>query len=242
MRYILLVHLIEKEPSGGILEIGGGIRGINMYLKERSVIGVDIVFPKNAKSNGRFCPVQGSARFLPFRDSAVPIVVCVDTLEHILPEDREEVVKELIRVGSRKVYLSFPVRETYEKWEKRFVKLLQIWRKEEPAWLKEHLEKGLPSHKDLSDFLRRENISFQVIPNENNFLHLLAMVIDYSIFSRCFSHILDVISPDAWERGKNSPRDNLIRAIFVPMKWLPRFLNFGSTVREIFVIGKHGTN
>ena len=240
IRYLPVVHLLKKEGCRKILEVGGGLRGINVYLPDKFVINVDIDFPiiKNMVEK-RFYPIKGSAKFLPFKDNSFPVVVCVDTLEHIPLEDRGSVIKELWRVGHNKVYLSFPVDETYGKWEQRLLRIYKLWKKSIPDWLLEHREKRLPKGEGVSKFLRENRMAFRIIPNENNFLHFIIMIIESSCFSKYLNYIVGIISPERWKKDKHSFKANLTRALFVHFKCFLRFLNFGSTVRKIFILVKN---
>jgi len=240
MRYIPIVYLIKKEGYKEILEVGSGINGINIYLPDNFIIGLDINFTntENIIKEG-FYPIKGSAKFLPFRNNSFPITVCIDTLEHIPLEDRESVIKELWRVTNNKVYLSFPISETYRKWEQRILKVYKLWKKNIPDWLFEHIGKGLPKEEATFKFLRKNKIAFKVIPNENNFLHFFIMIVEHTHFSKYLNYIIDIISPETWERDEHSFKVNLIRALFVHLRQLPCFLNFGSTVRKIFILTRN---
>ena len=240
IRYMPIVYFIKRETCGKILEIGSGLRWINAYLPDKIIFAVDINFSniENLKKE-RFYPIKGSAKHLPFKDNSFPIVVCVDTLEHISLEDRESVIKELCRVGSNKIYLSFPVSESYEKWEQKLLKVYKLWKKDIPDWLREHIDKGLPKEENITKFLKENKIAFKIIPNENNFIHFIIMIIDSSCFSKYLNYIIGIISPETWKKDEHSFKVNLIRSFFVHFKRLTRFFNFGSTVRKIFILTKN---
>lgn len=239
MRYVPLVHLIRKERCGRILEVGGGLNGINRYLPEKTVVDVDVIFkdPDNIR-NDRFFPIRGSAQHLPFNDNSFSVIVCSDVLEHICPEEREAVIRELWRGASGKIFLSFPVNETYGKWEQLLLRTYKLFRVETPDWLTDHISKGLPKEESVSGFLKENKMPFETVPNENNFIHFLVMIADASCLSKYFNYISDTISPETWDKGGHSRTANFIRAFFIPFRQFPRFLNFGSTVRKIFIIDK----
>lgn len=240
MRYVPLAHLVKKERCGRILEIGGGVNGINRYLSGTHVTGVDIKFNDTVGiGNDKFIPINGSAQNLKFEDNSFPIVVCSDVLEHIEQKDRESVIRELWRVASRKIYLSFPVSETYGKWEERLVRAYELFKIDRPDWLDEHLAKGLPEEASIATLLIENKMPFTVVPNENNLVHFLIMLAEASPFSKYLNFISDAISPETWDGGAHSSKENIIRAVFLPFRQLPRFLSFGSPVRKIFIITKN---
>jgi 2-polyprenyl-6-hydroxyphenyl methylase/3-demethylubiquinone-9 3-methyltransferase len=241
MRYVPLIHLIKRERCDRILEVGGGFSGVNRYLPEKVVIGVDISFNDSGNAgNGRFFPVKGMAQRLPFTDNSFPVVVCSDVLEHICTDEREAVIRELWRVSSGRIYLSFPVNETYGKWEQRLLALYKLFKIEIPDWMADHIRKGLPSEKSAAGFLKENKMSFKVIPNENNLIHFAVMLLESSILSKLITSVVGVIAPEKWVFSEHSFMANLTRGVFLPFKQLPRFLNFGGTVRKIFIITKNG--
>ena len=237
MRYLPLVSLLEKETCGRMLEVGSGIKGINRYLTEKMVIGVDVDFSGLCKADLRnFYPVKAEAIKLPFADNSIEIVVCSDTLEHVPQEDREAVIRELWRVAQKKVYPSFPVKETYGAWERRLERIYTLFKKERPSWLIDHIDKGLPEKKRISKVLRDNMMPFKTLPNENNVIHFFLMIIDEFIFP-C-NLVADVMSPKQWNFGQHSFIENLARCLLYGFRSLPLYLSFGSTVRKIFILNK----
>lgn len=239
LRYIPIARLVKNTGCKVTLEVGGGVKGINNYLSGIKVIGVDIQFQGQALPvAGKFIPVRGDARSLPFEDGAFKAVVCVDMLEHIASEDRRAVISELLRVSREKVILAFPDEEAYGRWEKRIMAMYRAMKKPLPDWLTDHMRHGLPRTEIIEKVLSDMGVSFIAISNENNLVHFVAMALDASPCSNFFKYIVDVMAPDHWEFGKRSIGQNMARIIFFPMRQLPGILNFGSTVRKIYVMSK----
>ena len=241
MRYVPLSGLVKKEKCGRILEVGGGAKGISAYLPDTEVVCIDPSFAAlPAEENKKVTRIKGSVLNLPFEDDSFPVIVCSDVLEHIEAGDRERAILELWRVGSGKIFLSFPVKETYGKWERRLLKFYKLRGKESPGWLAEHLEMGLPEEKIVTEFLKESRIPFEVVPNENNFIHFAVMILDSSFLSGHLNYLSEIVSPDAWDRHNHPFKANLLRTLFLPFRQLPMFMNFGSTVRKIFILNKTG--
>jgi 2-polyprenyl-6-hydroxyphenyl methylase/3-demethylubiquinone-9 3-methyltransferase len=239
MRYLPLASLVGREGSARILEVGGGLNGLNKYLPEETIIAVDISFKDiDSISTEKFFPIRGSALHLPFDDNSFSVVVCSDALEHIPNDDRCAVITELCRVSSGKVFLSFPVAETYGKWEQLLLKAYGLLEIKTPEWLKDHVAKGLPEEAAVIRFLKKNRMRFEVIPNENNLIHFFIMIADASRFSRYLNYVSDIVSPATWDKKKHSCKANLLRSMLVPLRKLPGVLSFGSTVRKIFIIDK----
>jgi len=83
---------------------------------------------------------------LPFEDKQFDLVTCLDAMEHYLPEQTEEIMKELCRVSKKYIYLAISNLpsvhkgnnlhiniKTYEKWEEylsQFGNVEWIYRKD----------------------------------------------------------------------------------------------------------------
>lgn len=81
-----------------ILDVGCGSKGgVTSYVDVRTV-GVDVSFNvERVARHPRVTPVIGSGLALPVADGACDAVVCMDTLEHLAPEERVQLAGELFR-------------------------------------------------------------------------------------------------------------------------------------------------
>jgi hypothetical protein len=98
--------------------------------------------------------MRGSAVHLPVRDQAFDVSVSLDVLEHIQPDDRLNVLQEMIRVSRMGLILTFPTRDPLvESAEKQVCDLYtQLYRKEHP-WLAEHAQYPLPDAEEITQYL-----------------------------------------------------------------------------------------
>ena len=82
-----------------ILDVGCGSKGgVTSYVPVRTV-GVDLSFNETRiRRHPAVTPVVGSALRLPVADGAVDVALCMDTLEHLSPLQREMLIGELFRV------------------------------------------------------------------------------------------------------------------------------------------------
>lgn len=85
--------------AGLILDVGCGSKGgVTSYVPVRTV-GVDLSFNEaRVRRHPAVTPVVGSALRLPVADASVDVALCMDTLEHLSPPQRETLVAELFRV------------------------------------------------------------------------------------------------------------------------------------------------
>ena len=152
-RHKTVAKLIGNQ-KGEILDVGGGVKGLNRFVKNKVVV-----------SNLREGDVLADGRALPFADNSFSLVTSIDVLEHIPPQDREKFVSELKRVAKKRVILSFPLgTKVHIRAEKELKDFLEK-KGEEVGYLEEHIANGLPTLKELEEILK--NHPFQVFFGEN---------------------------------------------------------------------------
>lgn len=152
-RHKTVAKLIGNQ-EGEVLDVGGGVKGLNRFVKNRVVV-----------SNLKEGDILADGRALPFADNSFSLVTSIDVLEHIPPQDREKFVNELKRVAKKRVILSFPLgTKTHIRAEKELKDFLEK-KGEEVGYLEEHIANGLPTLKELEKILK--NHPFQISFGEN---------------------------------------------------------------------------
>ena len=137
------------KPGETILDVGGGVDALNLFIKNKVVV-----------SNLASGDVLADGRKLPFENSKFDVVTSIDVLEHIDQKDRQLFINELLRVSKKKVIFSTPYgSEGHVKSEAKLLKLFEE-NKKESFFLKEHVQKGLPQLKEIKDYLK--DFHFQV--------------------------------------------------------------------------------
>jgi len=84
-----------------VLDVGGAT-GSNLLTK----FGISDVTILDIDSQS---DIVASADDIPLKNNSYHVVTCIDTLEHIPQEAREHVVREIVRVASKAVFLVAPV-------------------------------------------------------------------------------------------------------------------------------------
>ena len=108
-----LVRAVWPEGVKTVLDVGCGNGALGNYLSEEvEVTGID--FSREALRHFRRQKVLGSIAHLPFRDGSFDLVICADTLEHLLLDDLERCVVKLKRVTSRFLLITSPHSEDLE--------------------------------------------------------------------------------------------------------------------------------
>jgi Methyltransferase domain len=139
-------HIVERMPSrAAILEIGRGEIGLARLLGT-PLVSCDILPAARTAAGESF--VRASGNDLPFRDASFDAVVSVDVLEHLTKDRRPSFVRETMRVSRGLVLLACPT-EPSERAEAFHRALLDALRGEKNPWLEEHIQRGLPTDREI---------------------------------------------------------------------------------------------
>jgi len=157
-KVIEAVREIHPQDLPRILEVGCGSAGIVMFLKPGAA-RVSLTDQTEAHVIPSHCAsaeyIRADGCNLPFADSSFPIVVSVDTLEHIPQAARASFLSELKRVTSDAVILACPLDSRDGRFQARACDeqlrdgLLRE-KRSLPRWLREHLERGHPTAEELT--------------------------------------------------------------------------------------------
>ncbi len=171
LRYLPIVYDIRKTPNiRTILDVGSGSLGITPYLKQ-NVTGVDVTF--RGPSSQYLKGVKSPADRLPFKNKSFDVSVCADTLEHVPKNRRGKVIRELVRVTKKKIYITIPCGKSAEREDKLLFNRL-AW--EEP-YLKEHIIYGLPKEKEIIKYFP---LNYTVRNLTNIYLHRFILKAQFS--------------------------------------------------------------
>ncbi len=146
IRYQPIVKELQRSQPPWVLDAGSGAEGIKLFWRGK-VNGVDLHFKRRTLHRG----IIASTLDLPLADRSCPVVVSCDLLEHIQPDQREEMIMELTRVVKGDLLLGFPsgaaATQTYQMLAQNYGP------KKMPEWLYEHLEFGLPDAHQVESWL-----------------------------------------------------------------------------------------
>lgn len=221
----MLRSVVHEFGGKGILEVGCGFGGFCVYLASAgaNVIGLDVSskaihkarnLAKQLKFEGQIDFVIADAQFLPFKDHANDIVVCAETLEHVL--DYEEAFSELVRVTDNLGYVCLTVPNLLSTLFYEYIVLIFIG---QPQYVKNELclEKEHVFHIfKLRKLLDKENIKVIMI-RCTDFLHFPPRVRE----ALKISELLKVISQNV---------EDYLETHDLPLKYLGA--NIGVLVRK----------
>jgi len=163
-RYRVVTDAIEAVRESrtplNILDVGGSPGILLDFLPDDDIYILDRV-PSPA---GKF--IFGNGASLPFGDKAFDIVISVDVLEHIAPGVREAFIKEIKRVSKKHVFVAAPFKTgAVEEAESMLYDIIKAAKGEEHAFLKEHMEYGLPEERAMELALGEGGWETLSVPN-----------------------------------------------------------------------------
>ncbi|MHC4471509.1 MAG: class I SAM-dependent methyltransferase [Planctomycetota bacterium] len=177
IRYGVVHDLVLEHRAGSILEVGSGSTGLGRYFRGVRFTGVDLEFTDYGAVRGRraegMTAVRADARRLPFRNGAFDLVLSLDMLEHLDPDDRPPVVRELARVSRDHVVVAFPCGTPAQTVERRLAEKLRAAKRPVPGWLVEHSAIDFPMPEEMDELFTSLGHPFRVAANESLFLYRL---------------------------------------------------------------------
>jgi hypothetical protein len=163
-RYRVVTDAVEAVRHGRealrILDVGGSPGLARHFLPGDNILVLDRV-PANG---GPF--VYGDGAALPFGGAAFDITISVDVLEHIAPGARTAFIDEMKRVSCGHVFIAAPFRTpAVEEAERILFDVIKAAKGEEHAFLREHMEHGLPDEEAIAKRLASGGWETVAIPN-----------------------------------------------------------------------------
>ena len=143
---ILQSHLNKLLKRGeSILDIGGGHGILSQFMPDNRYFLVE------PSVNG----ISGVK--LPFADDSVDAVVACHVLEHIAANERSMFINEIVRVAKKNVLILNPFKNKELNEIERLQLVLDVTK---ATWAEEHMECGLPSINEITDYLSARRATF----------------------------------------------------------------------------------
>ncbi len=167
----ILRELKSNLPNGGtLLEVGSGAAGLGEFW-EVPFVGCDVAFSSLPVENMR--AVRCSGHQLPFADGAFDGVVVSDVMEHVLPEQRKQVVAEVLRVARTVAVFAYPCGPEAFELDRKLHHEYQRRNLTPPVWLEEHMLHAFPDERLFAELPTGWNR--HVLPNETLEFHYWMM-------------------------------------------------------------------
>jgi SAM-dependent methyltransferase len=177
IRYHRLIEANPElnDPGLSVAEVGSGGAGIARVLG-RHVVGVEP--DGNGAALRNLTVVKGDILALPFADGEVDVVVCMDVMAQVAPDQRKAAIAELVRVARQKVLISCPCHRWALEGEGQLNAGLARLGLAAPAWLARHLRNGLPMIQDILAPIIASPYEFEVCGNETMTQHYAGLTLD----------------------------------------------------------------
>jgi hypothetical protein len=172
-RYFPILREIRRGmgPTCTLLDVGSGARGIGEFWAQ-PFVGCDVSFEERPRVPMR--PVLGSGTQLPFADQSFDVVVASDVMEHVPPEGRGALIREVLRVARRVAVFGYPCGEAAFAADKKLGEKYRSRGARFPIWLEEHMRYPFPDEELFREI--PEGWQAKVIPNETIEFHYWMMV------------------------------------------------------------------
>lgn len=145
-----------------ILDVGGREWTFSAFLPGHRVVVADL------ETTGI------DARALPYGDDSFDVVTSHHLLEHVVALDRIRVVAELVRVARRRVFVTGPFEENPFA---REIDELLVRLEPENCYLQEHARLGLPSLREIENWLSARGLPYRTEPLTRSNTWLLALAL-----------------------------------------------------------------
>ena len=221
MRRTIICRLSRNLKPGTLLDVGCGGDGLARWIR-RYVVGVDFEFETLTVAN--FSAVKASGLRLPFPDHQFPIVVCSDVIEHLALPNRIRIIRELLRVTSDVLIVSFPSGTSAKDQDTNIKTSLLVRGSEIPSWLDEHLRHQYPTPEGVLEIVQQidPEVSTNVYSNFNLSLR------------KYYYRLVTAGSKPHW-RALRLFSSNIIRM-------LPSLCSLGECYRSVVVVRRNNTS
>lgn len=190
-RYLFAYNFIKEHAKDKkeykILDVGPNGPGLARYISEFPNVKLVLLETDEYKFLKEDVDAYPEVEFeyydgkrSKYNDSTFDLVTCIDTFEHVPPQNRETFIKELSRVTKNDIIMSFPLDHA-----EPFEKILRLMFLNKIVFLDEHKLYGQPNEEKFKQFLKTNKVNL-VKTDDNLNLFLWIPVKLYSSFLYLF--------------------------------------------------------
>lgn len=174
-RYASVLDHIKRTAVTQVLDVGCGSLGMGEFT-DVPFVGCDTNFVGVPVTT--MMPVRGSAIYLPFCSNSFDLVVSLDMIEHLSPQNRATAISELLRVSRSQVIFGCPCGNS--AWYSDFLlsKCFSAMNQRMPTWLSEHMAAPFSTRTELEAMLDETCLRYRVLYNESIMTHQAVIVAD----------------------------------------------------------------
>jgi len=187
-RYHIIVDIIRAllpEGPKQVVEVGGDGLMLKAFLQETEIISVD-PNDKGASMASRITP----GKRLDFEDHSLKTIVSVDTLEHIIPDERDYFMNELARITESFLIIGCPCQPVDEndpdtsKGDSLMLEFIKARHSYTHEFFQDHVSKTLPNLNDIEYALRDSGLYTRTLPSANYSQWMLMVGLHYALDAR----------------------------------------------------------
>ena len=170
-----VIETVDHEGTKTILEIGGAFSPLRKMIPQHRLIVSDY-----RADNGNV-QIRADAFQLPFEDHSFDLAISTDVLEHVPPEKRNLMVKEMIRVTANILLIGFPAGVLSERIDSALSTYIRETLNIEYPFLQDHVHLGLPDELEIYKLMKSQNTEVYQFDNANLFSWLPMMKSNFSL-------------------------------------------------------------
>lgn len=211
-RFDPVLDAVLKAPASTshptILDVGSGSAGVTTLLPDHwQSTALDSDFQDYAEAGNQrplsANQVLGDVRDLQFPDRAFDVVVALDVLEHLNPDDRGRAVREIARVSRFRAVIACPAGADAQASDRRIAEWFASRGLALPGWLEEHLENDFPNTDEIAASAS-EYGEIRVHANESTAAHERLIIAEHMLVPALLLRI--VCRPIEWMLRSRRPR------------------------------------
>ncbi|MEK6862036.1 MAG: class I SAM-dependent methyltransferase [Nanoarchaeota archaeon] len=130
------VNKLKLAKNTVVLDVGGFDGAFALFVPELKVWVID---PQTTNGNGLN---------IPFPNKYFEVVACIDALEHLPQNDRQKLLRELVRVTKSRLFINFPEARSMNA-QKSVLSVITN------KFIREHVDYQLPTQEETISFLKK---------------------------------------------------------------------------------------
>jgi SAM-dependent methyltransferase len=234
-RYYPAVKQFNKALHKRIIDVGcGNLGGIAPFV---DVTNNEVALYDDDLGDYRLEKVtyhKGSILNMPFASESYDFTICIDVLEHLPANLRNDAVKELLRITNSKLIIAFPEGELSVKSDKLVCTVFEKITRKKHIFLREHAKYGLPEQTKILSAIKKYSPTAEVKTERQVNINVWILTVFISLFisaiTICFDRYIG--------KRRFSLTNWTERILFFSFGWTIPFLDFGPFYRTAIIVEK----
>ncbi len=170
-------------PGVALVDIGGFANNDIVRAKFRGIPTISLNLPN--EYHGRTGDITYNGTDMPLASDSIPVLMSVDVLQQVPPENRLPLLQEMLRVAKDRVVLSVPFySKENAQYEQRIINSMKKVNLPPKESIMRHQDWGLPHLEELAELGRSIRLPFTIRPATISILDFAALNAQIDIYRR----------------------------------------------------------